>query len=58
MPDYYFDLDEEEYGSLINDGDYYTFRPKCECGADKCKLPIHSEWCPKYEKPLTIGINE
>lgn len=20
----------------------------CECGADKCKLPIHSSWCPKH----------
>ena len=20
----------------------------CECGADKCKLPFHSTWCPRY----------
>jgi len=23
---------------------------KCECGADKCKAPFHSDWCPKYNK--------
>ena len=22
---------------------------KCECGAEKCNLPYHSDWCPKYE---------
>ncbi len=20
----------------------------CECGAEKCKSDIHSEWCPKW----------
>ena len=23
---------------------------KCECGSEKCKFPIHSDWCPKYTK--------
>lgn len=26
--------------------------PKCECGSDKIKSPIHSTWCPKYESNL------
>lgn len=27
-----------------------TSAVRCECGAEKCKLPIHSMWCPKAEK--------
>lgn len=23
---------------------------KCECGAEKARIPGHSKWCPKYEK--------
>lgn len=23
---------------------------RCECGAERCKLPIHSTWCPKADK--------
>lgn len=26
---------------------------KCECGAEKCRLPYHSTWCPAYEKAGT-----
>jgi len=22
----------------------------CECGSDKCGLPTHSSWCPRYVK--------
>jgi hypothetical protein len=22
----------------------------CACGSDKCGSPIHSDWCPKFEK--------
>jgi hypothetical protein len=23
---------------------------KCECGADKLKMPFHSDYCPRYVK--------
>jgi hypothetical protein len=23
---------------------------KCECGSEKCNLPVHSDWCMKYKK--------
>lgn len=23
----------------------------CECGSEKCNLPFHSDWCPKYIRP-------
>lgn len=25
-------------------------KKKCECGADKCNISIHSDYCPKYNK--------
>lgn len=24
----------------------------CECGADKCKIPTHSTWCPKHAQEV------
>lgn len=29
-----------------------TYATKCECGSEKCKLPTHSSWCPKYNGQL------
>lgn len=25
---------------------------QCECGADKCGSPGHSQWCPKYNRQV------
>ena len=39
----YIEEGESEYKS--------TFKEKrCECGSDTVGSPMHSAWCPKYEK--------
>jgi len=32
------------------DCDKKCCKKKCECGADACGSPKHSEYCPKYEE--------
>jgi len=45
---YFWDDDDDT--PVVDEEDVPSWLPKCECGADKCKLPVHSEWCPKYIK--------
>ena len=52
---------EEEIDQLILDFENYNIFPEnigidhenelqCECGAEKCGSPKHSDWCPKWQK--------
>jgi hypothetical protein len=50
-----FDLDpistseEPEHFEIKVLGTQKVFEIKCECGAEKCGFPKHSDYCPKYE---------
>lgn len=41
-------LTDTDFDKLFDD--FVIVEPKCECGSDKVKSPIHSDWCPKYEE--------
>lgn len=45
--------DSESYSELDRiDEPRWEVQFPCECGSDKCGLPYHSEWCPKYDGEL------
>lgn len=43
-------LSEEEDLDYVKKNIARSLSTKCECGADSCKLPFHSDYCPKYKK--------
>jgi Zn-dependent M32 family carboxypeptidase len=41
---------DKELAQVLNESKKdATVALKCECGAEKCRLPSHSDWCPKYK---------
>ncbi len=37
-------------GKTVGRSNFEGYGPKCECGSDATKTPLHSTWCPKFKK--------